>query len=87
MLEHRVDVVAPRVVVEQAVDGEFEFVVEPVEHASHAARWLATAMRQQAGMFFPKLIFIKSSPNRIFLDVQNKLCFTRFKLNDIGFND
>ena len=44
LLDDAVDVVSPGVVIQEAVDGQFEFVVQAVQEPADAARGLAAAV-------------------------------------------
>ena len=48
LLDHRVDVVPPRVAIEQAVDRQPELLVQAVQQAAHAARGLPGALGEDA---------------------------------------
>src|SRR2546430_8087678 len=66
LLDHAVDVMPPRVAIEQADDVELGFLAESLEQTSHAARRLAAAVRENAIVFFPESIFVEAVPDRSF---------------------
>ncbi len=70
---HAVDVVPPRIVIQQAVDRQLQFVVHAVQQAPHAARRLTAAVRQDAVVLPPELVFIEAPPDRVFFDMQDEL--------------
>ena len=72
-LMHAVDVVPPRVVIEQAVDRQLQLVVQPVQQPPHAARRLAAAVREDAVVLLPELVLVEPLPDRVFFDVQDEL--------------
>ena len=87
LLEDAVDVVSPRIVIEQAVDGQLQFVVQPVQHAPHAARRLAAAVSQDAVVLFPEFVLVEPPPHRVLFDVQDELGGVLLELHDLGLDD
>lgn len=87
LLDDAVDVVAPRVIIQKAVDGQFQFVMHSMEQPPYAARGLSTAMGEDAIVGAPELVLIETSPHRIFFNVKDEVCFAFFELDDVGFAD
>jgi len=89
LLQHAVDIVAPGIVIEHAVDGQFKLVVQTIKHSSHAARRLARAVGEDAVVLFPKAIFIKALPDGAFFDVEDKcgVAFFAVEFDHLGFDD
>ena len=73
LLDDAVDVVSPRIVIQQAIDGQLQLVVQAVQEPPHAARRLAAAVRQNALVLAPELVLVEPLPDRVFFDVQDEL--------------
>src|SRR5262249_24718468 len=69
LLDHAVDVVPPRVAIQQAVDRQSQLLIQTAQEPAHPARRLARALSPNAIMLLPESILIKTAPNRIFFDV------------------
>src|ERR1700722_8088594 len=87
LLDHGIDVMPPRIAIEEADDGELEFAAEALEEPADAARGLAAAVGENAVLFFPEAVFIEAVPDRSLFDVENEIRLAFLKLYDIGFDD
>ena len=72
LLDHAVDVVSPGIVIEQAIDGQIQFIVQAIQQASHAARRLPATVRQDTVIVSPELVFVEPAPDRIFFHMQDE---------------
>ena len=87
LFDHTVNVISPGVIIRQHVDGQVQLVVQTIQQASHAAGRLPPAVRQQAIVFAPKIIFVEAGPDRRLLDMQHKLGLAILELDHIRFDD
>lgn len=87
LFDDAVDVVSPRIVVQEAEYRQFVFIVQSMEHASDASRWLAGAVRDDALVFFPESVFIEALPNRSLFDMQDEFGFAFFDAHTVRFDD
>src|SRR5439155_27259129 len=87
LLDDAVDVVPPRVAIEQAINRQAVLFVEAPEQPSHAARRLAGALRQNAIVFLPKPVFVEAAPDRAFFDVEHEIRVNFFELKDVFLDD
>src|SRR5262245_66624406 len=55
LLENAVDVVAPRVVIEQTIDGQLQFVMKTVDHSAHPTRGRPDAWKENAIVMVPDM--------------------------------
>src|SRR6185436_5843073 len=87
LLDHAVDVIPPRVVIQQAIHRQLQLVMEAVQHATNAAGRLTSSMCQDAVVFAPESILVEAPPNRVFLDMKDEFCSVLFELHDVLFDD
>ena len=87
LLDDAVDVVPPRVGVEDADDGKPEFLVESLEEAATSAGRLPRPVSQDAVVLLPEAIFVEAIPHRAFFDVQHELRLAFPELNHVRFDD
>ena len=87
LLDDAVDVIPPRVVIEQAVDRKFQLVVQTIEHSAHPARRLTGAVGENTVVLLPEFILVEPLPDGAFFDVEDKFGVALFELNDIRLDD
>src|SRR5258706_10418512 len=87
LLDHAVDVMPPRVAIEQADDVELRLLAESLEQASHPARRLAAAVSENAIVLFPESIFVEAVPDGSLFDMQHKVRVDLLELNDVAFGN
>src|SRR5262249_51966697 len=87
LLDDAVDVVPPRVVIQEAVDRQLELGVQAMQQTPHAARRLPAAMADDAIVLLPELVLGKAAPDRVLFDMQDKFRVALFELNDIWLDD
>src|SRR5207253_11242231 len=81
LLDDRVDVVAPRVVVDENVNREPVLLVEAPRQAPHTARRLAVARQEDAVVSAPELVFGEPVPLGPFLHEQDEVDRKSTRLN------
>src|SRR6266446_3748591 len=87
LLDDRVDVVAPRVVVDHDVDGKIFLLVQPAREAPDAAGWLSVAREQHAVVRPPELVLGEPVPLRALLDQQDEVRGAATDLQILGLDD
>src|SRR5258706_2682578 len=87
LLDHAVDVMPPRVAIEQADDVELRLLAESLEQTAHAARRLAAAVSENAIVLFPESIFVEAVPDGSLFDMQHKVGVNLLELNNIAFGN
>ena len=87
LLDNAVDVVSPRIVIEQTVNRQLEFIVQTIEQPPHAPCRLPGTVSQQTVVLAPKVVFVKALPNSGFFDVQYELCLAIFELYYFWLDD
>src|SRR5262249_38223794 len=87
LLYDRVDVVAPRVVVDEHVDREILLLVESTRQPAHAARRLAVAGEQYAVVLLPELVLGEPVPLRALLDHQQEVGGALLDVEVLGLDD
>ena len=60
-----------------------------MQHAPHAARRLAAAVREDAVVLLPEFVFVEPLPDRAFFDVQDELgvALLRIELDHFRLDD
>src|SRR5882724_2317238 len=87
LLDHRVDVVAPRVVVDEDVHGQLVFLVQAAGETPHAARRLAVAGEEDAVVAAPELVLGEPVPLGALLDEQHEVRRAAPDLDVFGLDD
>src|SRR5690606_22914116 len=87
LLDDAVDVVSPRIAIEQAIDRQLELIVQAPQQPTHAARRLAAALGQDAVVLLPEAILVEARPDRAFLDVQDELRVALAELDHARLDD
>src|SRR2546430_6141144 len=87
LLDDRVDVVAPRVVVHQDIDGELLFLVQPSRQAPDAAGRLPVARQENAVVPPPELVLGEPVPLRALLDEEDEIRGAAGDLQILGLDD
>src|SRR5262249_36889186 len=87
LLNDAVDVIPPRIVVEQAVDRQLQLIVQPVQHPSDASRRLAPSVGKNAIVSAPEFVLVESAPDGVLFDMKNKLGSIFFELHDVLLKD
>src|SRR5690606_13191134 len=75
LLDDAVDVMPPGVAVEQAINRQAEFLVQPPQQAADAARRLAGALGEDAVVLLPEAVLVEAAPDRVLFDVEDELGF------------
>src|SRR4029078_9025461 len=73
LLHHRIDIVTPGIIIDQNIDGQFIFLMEPPGETSHASRWLTVSCQEDAVVPPPELVFRQAIPLRAFFDQEQEL--------------
>ena len=87
LLDDRVDVVAPGIVVDEDVNGKIVFFVQPARQAPDTAGRLAISRKQDTVVPAPELVLRKTVPLGAFLDEEDKIRRAFADLNVLGFDD
>src|SRR2546425_2377114 len=87
LLDDRVDVVAPRVVVHEDVDGEPLFLVQPARQTPHAAGRLSVARQEDAVVPAPELVLGEPVPLRALFDEEDEIRGAAADLQILGLDD
>ena len=85
LLDDGVNVIPPRVIIEQAVNGKPELAIQAVKQTAHAAGGLAAAVGQDAIMLFPEFILVEPLPDCVFFDVQDEFRLAEFRVEGDDF--
>src|SRR4030095_4704125 len=73
LLEDAVDVVPPRIVIEQAIHRKIQLVMQKMQHPADAARGLAATVSEDAVVLPPELVFVEPAPDGVLFDVEDEL--------------
>ena len=73
LLHHRVDVEAPRVVIDQDVDRKLQLLVQAPHEPAHAARRLPSSVDDDALVLLPELVLVEAAPHGVLLDEEDVL--------------
>src|SRR6266542_1624533 len=87
LLDHRVDVVAPRVVVDEDVHGELVFLVQAAHETPDAAGRLAVAGEEDAVVAAPELVLGEAVPLGALLDEEHEVRRAAADLDVFGLDD
>src|SRR4029453_5708119 len=73
--------------IDQNVDGQFMFFMEPPGQTPHASRRLTVSCQQDAVVSPPELVFRQAIPLRAFFDQEQEVCGATTDLQILWFHD
>ena len=87
LLDDRVDIVSPRVIIEQTIHRQLVLGVEPIEHPPNSSSWLPCPVRDDAIVLLPKLVLVEPLPNGTFFHMQDELRIASLNLDPIRLDN